>query len=166
MTDNLATRPWRSGDLDMLRTSESLFVPQTYPRRFLAGSRRLRPFHLLVSDQLTASARRWTGQVAVAGDSIVALAECAWDPADPESPTVRLNVAEDRQGTRLGHQVLRELVGRCLSIGLPTFIVDYAASNVTVESMLQAIAAEAGDRYAPSGSTRGGLGHLTVRAAS
>ncbi|MFY1671586.1 hypothetical protein ACN27G_16665 [Plantactinospora sp. WMMB334] len=165
MTDNLATRPWRSGDLDMLRTSESLFAPQTYPRCFAAGSRRSRPFHMLVSDQMNASARRWTGQVAVTGDSIVALAECAWDPADPESPTVRVSVAEDRQGTQLGYQVLRELVGHCLSIGLTTFTVDYAASNVTVDSMLQAIAAETGDRYALSGLTRGGLGHLTVRAA-
>lgn len=165
MTVNVETRPWRTADLEVLRASESLFAPQSYPRRFLSGNRRLRPFHLRVSDQFAAPRQRWTAQVAVEGDRMTALAECAWDPADPESPTVRVNVADSRQGSGLGPRVLRELVGRCLSIGLTTLTVDYAGSNITVDAMLQAIAAEAGEGYSLSGFTRGGVGRLTVRAA-
>ena len=165
MTDNVETRPWRSADLEILRTSESLFAPQSYPRRFLSGHDRLRPFHLRVMDQFSAPRRRWTAQVAIEGDRMTALAECAWDPADLESPTVRVNVADTRQGSGLGSRVLRELVARGLSIGLTTITVDYAGSNVTVDAMLQAIAAEAGESYSLSGFTKGGVGRLTVRAA-
>ncbi|RAK24760.1 hypothetical protein B0I29_13615 [Actinoplanes lutulentus] len=148
-----------------MRASESLFAPQSYPRRFLSGDRGLRPLHLMVSAHLALRERRWTGQVAVEGNRVIALAQCVWDPADPESPTVRVNVADAQLGSGLGRRVMRELIARCLSIGLSTFTVDYAGSNITVDSMLQAIAAEAGEGYSLSGVTRGGIGHLTVRAA-
>ncbi|MCM4084295.1 hypothetical protein LXN57_42860 [Actinoplanes sp. TRM88002] len=118
-----------------------------------------------MSDHLALRERRWTGQVAIEGDRVTALAECAWDPADPESTTVRVNVADARLSSGLGRRLLRELIARCLSFGLTTFTVDYAGSNVTVDTMLQAIAAEAGEGYSLSGVTRRGIGHLTVRAA-
>jgi len=164
MTGNLEIRPWRSGDLDLLQASEALFARQSYPRRFITGHRRLRSLHMSVLRQITEPVRRWTGQVAMDGDRMVALAECSWDPAAPQSTTVRVNVAETWQGTGLDRQVLHDLVGRCLVIGLTTFTVDYAASNVDVDAILQAIAAGAGGKYSLSPTTRQGLGHLTVRA--
>jgi GNAT superfamily N-acetyltransferase len=164
MTENLEIRPWRSGDLALLRASEHLFERHSYPRRFLTGHRRLRSLHASVVQQIAEPARRWTGQVALDGDRLVALAECSWDPAEPQSPTLRINVAETWQGTGLDRRLLRNLVSRCLIIGLTTFAIDYAASNVTIDAMLQAIAAEAGEKYSVSAATRSGIGYLTVRA--
>jgi len=166
VTDEFKTRPWRSDDLDVLRASESFFAPPTYPQRFLARSRRLRPLHLRVVDHLGVPGRRWTGQVVTHGDRIIALAECTWDPADPGSPTLTVNVADAWQAGGLGRRTLRDLVSRCLSMGLTTFNVDYAASNVALGGMLQSIGAEAGAGYTLSGVTRAGIGHLTVHAAS
>ncbi|MEU8821852.1 hypothetical protein [Actinoplanes sp. NPDC048796] len=164
MTDNLEIRTWRAGDLELLRASESMFERQSYPRRFITGHRRLRSLHASVLHQIAEPVRRWTGQVALDGERMVALAECSWDPADPGSPTLRVNVAEIWQGTGLDRRVLRDLVNRCLLIGLTTLTVDYAASNVTIDAMLQAIAAEAGEKYSMSSATRSGIGYLTVRA--
>jgi hypothetical protein len=163
VTDLIKTRPWRSDDLDVLRASEALFAPPAYPERFLARRRRLRPLHLRVVDQLAVPGCRWTGQVAVGRDRMIALAECAWDSADPASPTLTVNVADPWQTGGLGRRTLRDLVGRCLSMGLTTFNVDYAASNIALDGMLHSISAEAGARYALSGVTRAGIGHLTVR---
>ncbi len=96
---------------------------------------------------------------------MIALAECSWDPADPASPTLTVNVADAWQDGGLGRRTLRDLVGRCLSMGLTTFNVDYVASNVALDSMLHSISAETGARYTLSGVTRAGIGHLTVRVA-
>lgn len=134
MTDNLETRPWRADDLDLLRASESLFSPETYPQRFLAGDRRLRPLHLKVQAQLAAPDRRWTGQLALSGNQVIALAECAWDPATQDSPTLTVNVAEAWRHSGVGLRVLRALVSRCLSLGITTFNLDYAASNTNCHS--------------------------------
>ena len=164
MTDQLKIRPWRSGDLDVLRASESLFAPWTYPQRFLAHRRPLRPLHLRVVDQLAVPGRRWTGQVAVDRDRMVVLAECSWDPADPASPTLAVNVADPRQNDGPGRRTLRDLVGRCLAMGLTTFNIDYAASTIALDGMLHSITAEAGARYTLSGVTRAGIGHLTVNS--
>ncbi|WP_146169291.1 hypothetical protein [Actinoplanes italicus] len=166
MTDDITTRPWRSDDLDLLRASESLFAPQTYPQRFLARNRGLRPLHLRAVGRPTGTGRRWTGQVATDGNRILALAECSWDPADPASPRLTVNVAHDWQAGGLGRRTLRALVSRCLHMGLTTFNVDYAASNVALDSMLHSIGSETGERYALSGVTRAGIGHLTVRMAT
>jgi hypothetical protein len=166
VTDEFKTRTWRSDDLDVLRASESLFAPQTYPQWVLARHRRLRPLHQRVVDQLAVTGRRWTGQVVVDGGWMIALAECSWDPADPASPTLTVNVADAWKAGGLGRRTLRDLVSRCLDMGLTTFNVDYAASNVAPESMLHSIGAETGARYTLSGATRAGIGHLTVRVAS
>jgi GNAT superfamily N-acetyltransferase len=166
VADTFKTRPWRSDDLDVLRASESLFAPQTYPHRVLARKHRLRPLHLRVVDQLDVPGRRWTGQVVVDGDRMIALAECSWDPADPASPTVTVNVAAAWQADGIGRSTLRDLVSRCLSMGLKTFNVDFVASNVTPDSMLHTISVETGAKYTLSGVTRAGLGHLTVQVAS
>jgi hypothetical protein len=134
VADNLEARPWRFGDLQLLRASEFLFFPETYPRRFLPGDRLLRPLHLRVAAQLSAPERRWTGQVALDGNRLVALAECAWEPADPYSPTLAVNLAQAWQGSGLDRTVLRQLVSRCMSLGLTTFNLDYAASNTALQS--------------------------------
>ncbi len=145
--------------------SESLFAPQTYPQRFLTRGRRLRPLHQRVADQPAVPGHRWTGQVGLAGDRIIALAECSWDPADPASPILTVNVADAWQASGFGRRTLRDLVSRCLCMGLTTFTVDYAASNVALHAMLNSISTEMGPRYTVSGVTRAGLGHLTVRAS-
>ncbi|MCM4083614.1 hypothetical protein [Paractinoplanes hotanensis] len=99
-------------------------------------------------------------------DQLIALAECSWEPADPESAVLTVNVAYRWQAGGLGRRALRDLVSRCLGMGLTTFSMDYAASNVTPTAMLHAIGAEAGVRYSLSSVTRAGLGHMTIRAAS
>ena len=146
MTDKCATRPWRSGDLDILRASESIFAPPACPRSFPAGGRP-RPLHLRVADQLAVPKRRWTGQVALEAGRLIALAECSWEVADPDSATLTVNVAHDQQAGGIGRRALRDLVSRCLSMGLTTFTMDYAASNVTPSAMRQAIGAGAGARH-------------------
>ncbi|TDO37027.1 hypothetical protein C8E87_0620 [Paractinoplanes brasiliensis] len=164
VTDNLETRPWKAADLTALRAAEPLFPPDTYPRRFIAGSRQLRPLHRKVEHRLAEPEHRWTGQVALTGDRLVALAECSWDPADPGTGTLAVNVAEAWRSGALGYRVLHELVGRCVRLGITTFDLDYAASNIALQSAIDAIATETGVRYTLSGVTRAGIGHLTVRA--
>jgi len=161
MTDILQIRPWRQGDLDRLRASESLFAPETYPRRFLAGDRRLRPLHLKVLDRMSTPGLRWMGQIGLERDRVVALAECAWDPADPDSPAVVLNVAEEWQPSSIGRRTLRRLVDRCRDAGFTTLNVDYVGSNTGVEALTEAVVAGTG--YALTGVTGAGIGHLTVR---
>jgi hypothetical protein len=163
MADNFETRPWRHGDLDLLRASESLFEPETYSRRFLAGVRRLRPLHLKVRQQLAAPGLRWMGEVGLDRGHLVALAECAWDPADPDSPTVVLNVADAWQPGPIGRRTVRRLVDRCLEYGLTTLNLDYLASNTSIESLLEPAVTE--NAYSLSGVTGAGIGHLTVRVA-
>ncbi len=165
MTDNLETRPWRADDLDLLRASEALFPPETYPRRFLAGGRRVRPLHRKVQDQLSAPDRRWAGQIALHGSQVIALAECAWDPAAQDSPTLTVNVAEAWRHSGADHSVLRQLISRCLSLGLTTFNLDYAGSNTPLASLVDSVRAETGARFAQSAVTHAGIGHVTVRAA-
>ena len=165
MTDNLEIRPWRADDLDLLRASESLFAPETYPQRFLAGGRRLRPLHLKVQAQLSAPDRRWAGQIALNGNQVIALAECAWDPAAPDSPTFAVNVAEAWRHSEIGQRVLRPLVSRYLKLGSTTFHLDYVASNTTLTSLVDSVSAEMGARFRQSAETRAGIGHLTVQAA-
>lgn len=165
MTDNLETRPWKTTDLNALRASEALFPPDSYPRRFVAG-RRLRPLHRRVEHQLAEPEHRWTGQVALDGERLIALAECSWDPADPRTATLAVNVAETWRKGPLGYRVLHELVGRCVRLGITTFNLDYAASNIALQPAVDAIATETGVRYTLSGVTRAGIGHLTVRAES
>jgi hypothetical protein len=165
VTDYFETRPWRPGDLDLLRRSESLFAPATYPQRFLAGNRRLRPLHQKVSAQLAEAGDRWMGQVALHEDLVVALAECAWDPAELESPALAVNVAQAWQDSGLGGKVLGELVSRCLSLGITTFNLDYAASSTTLQTLADSVSAGTGARFHQSGTTRGGIGLVTVRAA-
>ena len=165
MTDYFETRPWRPDDLNVLRESESLFPPVTYPQRFLAGNRRLRPLHQKVSAQLAAAGRSWMGQVALQENRVVALAECAWDPAALESPTLAVNVAQAWQGSELGGKVLGQLVGRCLDLGVATFNLDYAASSTTLQSLVDSVRAETGAHFQQSGTTRAGIGLVTLRAA-
>lgn len=165
MTDSPETRPWRNGDLDALRASESLFTPDSYPQRFLAGARRLRPLYVKVAEQLAVPGRRWIAQVATDGNRLVALAECAWDPADPESPRLTVNVADAHRRGDLGRRTLRGLASRCLSLGPATFTVDYAASNLPLRSLLEPIAVETGVRYSLQATTAAGIGHITVHAA-
>ena len=78
--------------------------------------------------------------------------------------TLAVNVAETWRHGTLGYRVLHELVGRCMRLGITTFNLDYAASNIALQSAIDAIAAETGVRYTLSGVTRAGIGHLTVRA--
>jgi hypothetical protein len=165
VAENLETRPWRHDDLDTLRASAPLFASDTYSRQFLAGGRRLRPLHLKVVEQLATPERYWTGHVAVHGDQLIALAECSWSSADSDSPVLAVNVAGAWQESGIGLRVLGELVGRCVHLGLTRFNVDYVASNVPMRSLMDAIASRTGARYTTSGTTRAGLGHVTVRAA-
>ncbi|MGW3621409.1 GNAT family N-acetyltransferase [Micromonospora profundi] len=85
---------------------------------------------------MSARGRRWMGQVAVDGDRLVALAECGWDPANPQSPALAVMVADAWQQRGLGRRVLRELVRRCLSAGLVVFNLDYVASNATLGTLV------------------------------
>ena len=165
MSDYLETRPWQPDDLALLRASEYLFAPESYPRRFVAGHRRLRPLHLKVSAQLAEPGRRWMGQVALSGDRVVALAECAWDPEELDSPTLAVNVAEAWQHSGLDGRVLGELVHRCLELGITTFNLDYAASSATLQSLVDSVSDRTGARFHQSGVTRAGIGLVTVRAA-
>ena len=165
VSDYLETRPWQPDDLALLRASEALFAPDSYPRRFLAGPRRLRPLHLKVSAQLAEPGRRWMGQIARYGNHVVALAECAWDPEELDSPTLAVNVAQEWQRRGLDGRVLGELVDRCLELGITTFNLDYAASSATLQALVDSVSDRTGARFHQSGVTRAGIGLVTVRAA-
>lgn len=166
VTDISRTRPWQSGDLAILRASEPLFAPPAYPRRLLAG-RSVRPFLQRVADQVTTPGQRWTGQVVVSDDRLIVLAGCCWEPADPDSAVLTVDVAERWQTSDLGRRALHDLVGRCRDMGLTTFSLDYMDSTLTLAAMLEAIGVrcEAGGRYSLSSVTRAGPGHITIRAA-
>lgn len=165
MSDYLETRPWQPDDLVHLRASEFLFALESYPRRFLAGHRRLRPLHLKVSTQLAEPGRRWMGQIALYGNQVIALAECAWNPDERDSPTLAVNVAQAWQDSGLDGRVLRELVTRGVDLGITTFNLDYAASSATLQSMVDSVSGRTGTRFHQSSVTRAGMGLVTVRAA-
>jgi hypothetical protein len=169
VTDYFEIRPWRPDDLDLLGASESLFAPATYPRRFLAGNRPPRSPHLQVSERRCDAVSRWMGQIALHENQVVAVAECAWEPAELESPTLAVSVAQAWQhtelgGTDLGGTVLGQLVVRCLSLGITTFNLDYAASDVPLQTMVDSVKAETGARFRQSAATSGRIGLVTVQA--
>ncbi|MEU8820061.1 hypothetical protein [Actinoplanes sp. NPDC048796] len=110
--------------------------------------------------------RRWIGQVAIHGDRVVALAECGGAPGDPQSPTLTVNIADAWLTSGIARRTLRELISRCLGIGLTAFRLDYFASNIGLDFLADTVAAELGVPYSLIGVTRSGLGQLSIRGWS
>jgi len=149
----LEVRPWRSDDLAAWRESALLYSSPTYQWR-------IQSWHCTAVE----SGRQWIGQVALHGEQVVALAECGWVPADRESPTLAVNVADMWQTSGIARRTLRELIRRCLALGLTTFRLDHFASNVALDFLADTVAAEMGLGYSMTGVTRSGLGYLALRS--
>jgi GNAT superfamily N-acetyltransferase len=135
-------RRWRSGDLDRLVASAAFYSADTCSRRFFTGQTGLPSYYIAGLRRRQPEGDGWLAQVAIDRGRVVAVAECAWDPARSEPPDLAVMVADAWQRRGLGRRTLAGLVRRCRDEGLTTFGAEFLDYNPGVRSLAVSVAGE------------------------
>src|SRR5215218_6259998 len=118
METRVEVRPWRPGDLVLLRDAESSFSPTALSSRFLVGTHRFPSAYLHRLERPFDPKRPWQGLVALADGKLVGIGECAWGPgADIEPAELAVLVADAWHRRGIGARLTCELLGACLNNG-------------------------------------------------
>ncbi|MEU7588251.1 hypothetical protein AB0A95_18375 [Micromonospora sp. NPDC049230] len=78
MSFDVITRPWRPGDLALLRLAATDFSPDTLTHRFLTGTHTVLRHYLASLQSRAVTDRCWLGQVALSDGRFAGLAGCDW----------------------------------------------------------------------------------------
>ncbi|NMO56893.1 GNAT family N-acetyltransferase [Actinoplanes sp. TBRC 11911] len=132
MGSHLVTRPWHAGDLQRLRSAESLFSTGTLSRRFHTGTRSLPPSY--VKSLMRPSLR----QSAVHRGQIVGLAECVRPPGGGP-PDMAIMIADEWQGRGVGRRLVLGLVRRCIDAGVRHIEAETEAENAAALALVRSV---------------------------
>ena len=133
MGAHLVTRPWHAGDLDKLRSAESLYSAGTLSRRFHSGTSTLPPSYL------RSLKRPSLRQTAVHGGQLVGLAECVWPPDAAGPPDFAIMIADDWQRHGVGRRLVVGLVRRCVQAGVRHIEAETEAENTAAIALVRSV---------------------------
>ncbi len=135
MLPHLESRPWRSGDSELLTAAAASFSMPTLSRRFLVGTPRFPARYVRSLRDPAGSGLARLAQVATVEGQLVGLAECVWRLDGPELPDLALLVADAWQRRGIGSRLLSELTDRCCDAGLKLVTAESEADNAGARAL-------------------------------
>lgn len=133
---HLVTRPWHAGDLERLRSAESLFSTGTLSRRFHTGTRSLPPSYVKSLGQHGQG--HSLRQSALDRGRLVGLAECVWPPGEG-SPDVAIMIADEWQRRGVGRRLVVGLAQRCIDAGVRHIEAETEVENAAALALVRSV---------------------------